>query len=43
MTFHRNEHGLLEITPWQYIDKMVDTYVRLFGMKPSTKPLFPLK
>jgi len=39
MTFRQNEHGLLEITPRQYINKMVDTYVRLFGMKPSTKPL----
>jgi len=42
MTFHRNEHGLLEITPRRYINKMVDTYVRLFGTKPSTKPLSPL-
>jgi len=43
MTFCQNEHGLLEITPRQYIDKMVDTYVRLFGTKPSTKPLSPLE
>jgi len=43
MTFCCNEHGLLEITPRRYIDKMVDTYVRLFGTKPSTKPLSPLE
>jgi len=43
MTFCQNEHGLLEVTPRQYIYKMVDTYVRLFGMKPSTKPLSPLE
>jgi len=41
MTFCQNEHGLLEITPRRYIDKMVDTYVRLFRMKPSTKPHQP--
>jgi len=34
MTFHRNEYSLLEIMPRQYIDKMVDTYVRLFGTNP---------
>jgi len=43
MTFCQNEHGLLEITPRWYINKMVDTYVRLFGMKLSTKPLSPLE
>jgi len=43
MTFHQNDHGLLEITPRRYIDKMVDTYVRLFGTKPSTKLLSPLE
>jgi len=43
MTFRQNEHGLLEITPRRYIDKMVDTYMRLFGTKPSTKPLSPLE
>jgi len=44
MTFHQNDHGLLEINPRWYIDgKMVDTYVRLFGMKPSTKLLSPLE
>jgi len=31
ITFCQNEHGLMEITPRWYIDKMVDTYVRLFG------------
>jgi len=29
--------------PRWYINKLVDTYVRLFGMKPSTKPLSPLE
>jgi len=43
MTFCHNKHGLLEIMPRRYIDKMVDTYVRLFGTKPSTKPLSPLE
>jgi len=43
MTFCQNEHGLLEIMPRWYINKMVDTYERLFGMKPSTKPLSPLE
>jgi len=43
MTFHQNKHGMFEITPRQDIDKMVDNYVRLFGMKPSTKPLSPLE
>jgi len=43
MTFCQNGHELSEITPRCYINKMVDTYVRLFGMKPSTKPLSPLE
>ena len=43
MTFQHNEHGELCISPMRYIDKMVDTYVQLFGQKPSTKALLPLE
>ena len=39
MTFWHNECGELCISPTRYIDKMVDTYVQLFGQKPSTKAL----
>jgi hypothetical protein len=42
MTFRRNDDGVLCISPKRYIDKMVDTYVHLFGSKPSTKPTSPL-
>ena len=43
MVFHHDEHGTLRISSRRYIDKMVDTYQQLFGCKPSTKALSPLK
>jgi hypothetical protein len=39
-TFHvgvdyfRDSHGVLCMAPKKYIDKMIETYVRLFGSKP---------
>jgi len=41
LMFRCNEYGVLSISPRQYIDKMVDTYVRLFSTKPSMKALSP--
>ena len=43
MSFRCNERGELCISPTRYIEKMVDTYVQLFGQKPSTKALLPLE
>ena len=43
MIFWHNECSELCISPTRYIDKMVDTYVQLFGQKPSTKALLLLE
>jgi len=43
MMFRCNERGVLSISPRRYINKMVDTYIRLFSTKPSTKALLPLE
>jgi len=41
--FIRDEDGVLCIAPCKYIEKMEDTYLRLFGTKPSTKVRSPLE
>jgi len=33
-TFSRNENGEMEISAKRYVDKMMDTYVQLYGEKP---------
>jgi hypothetical protein len=41
-SFSWNEDGEMEITAKHYVDKMIDTYVQLFGEKPR-KALSPLE
>ena len=41
--FFRDRHGTMCMAPRKYIDKMTDTYERLFGSKPSTKVTSPLE
>src|SRR6056300_1655760 len=41
--FYRDEHGILCMHPREYIDRMVDAYVRMFGKKPSTSAMSPLE
>ena len=36
MDFERGEDGVLKYSPKKYIDKMMDSYNRLFGKKPLT-------
>ena len=43
MTFHRNERNELCISPQRYIEKMVDTYKRIFGESPSHRSSSPLE
>jgi transposase InsO family protein len=41
--FFRDEHGVLCMSPRKYIDRMVDTYQRMFGQKPKTNVTSPLE
>jgi hypothetical protein len=41
--FERDSEGVLCMNPKRYIEKMVDTYERMFGVKPGTKPYSPLE
>jgi hypothetical protein len=41
--FWRDENGILCFAPLKYIEKMIDTYERLFGRKPSKKVRSPLE
>jgi hypothetical protein len=41
--FYRLPGGMLVISARRYIDKMVETYVQLFGSKPSTRFTSPLE
>jgi hypothetical protein len=41
--FSRNEEGTLCMAPRKYIDKMMETYVRLFGDKPCTRYHAPIE
>jgi hypothetical protein len=34
-SFSRNDEGEMEISAKHYVDKMIDTYVQLYGEKPS--------
>jgi hypothetical protein len=34
-SFSRNEDGEMEISAKRYVDKMIDTYVQLYGEKPK--------
>jgi hypothetical protein len=34
--FHRDEDGVLCLSPRKYIEKMIDAYVRMFATKPKT-------
>ena len=42
MDFSRDEHGVLCITPKKYIQRMIETYVRLFGKNPDQNVTSPL-
>ena len=42
MDFSRDEHGVLCITPKKYIQRMIETYVRLFGKNPDQSVTSPL-
>jgi hypothetical protein len=41
--FFRDEDGVLCLSPRKYIEKMVDAYERMFGVKPNTKYHSPLE
>jgi len=41
--FHRGDDGVLCMTPTKYIDRLVQSYERMFGEKPSTKIYSPLE
>jgi hypothetical protein len=41
-SFSRNDDGEMEISAKRYVDKMIDTYVQLYGEKPR-KASFPLE
>ena len=41
--FYRDEHGVLCMHPKKYIERMVDSYRRMFGCKPSTRVTSPLE
>ena len=43
MDFERGEDGVLRYSPNKYIDKMMDSYERLFGKKPSTNAHAPVE
>ena len=43
MDFFRDEDGVLCTSPRKYIEKMMDTYKRMFGEKPSTKCQSPIE
>jgi hypothetical protein len=43
MDFFRDSNGVLCVAPKKYIEKMVSSYVTLFGTKPSTKYMSPLE
>ena len=34
--YFRDQHGVLCFAPKKYIEKMIETYMRMFGHKPST-------
>jgi hypothetical protein len=40
--FSRNDDGEMEISAKRYVDKMIDTYIQLYGEKPR-KALSPLE
>ena len=41
--FFRDEDGVLCMSPKRYIERMIETYVRLFGTKPKTTYTSPLE
>jgi hypothetical protein len=41
-SFAQNDDGEMEISAKRYVDKMIDTYVQLYGEKPR-KASFPLE
>ena len=41
--YKRDDDGTMCMAPQKYIEKMIDTYVRLFGEKPRTKFQSPLE
>ena len=41
--FYRDQHGILVQAPKKYIQKMIDTYERMYGEKPSHKYSSPLE
>jgi hypothetical protein len=43
MGFFRDEEGVLCLSPKRYIERMISTYVTLFGTKPPTKYSSPLE
>ena len=43
MGFFRDEEGVLCLSPKRYIERMISTYVTLFGVKPSMKYSSPLE
>ena len=43
MGFSRDEDGVLCLSPKRYIERMISTYVTLFGTKPSMKYSSPLE
>ena len=43
MDFFRDEDGVLCIKPAKYIEKMMDSYKRMFGTTPSTRVYSPLE
>ena len=43
MDFNRDDDNTLCISPAKYIDKLVQNYAKLFGMKPSTSVTSPLE
>jgi hypothetical protein len=42
-SFSRNEDGEMEISAKHYVDKMIDTYIQLYGEKPRKAPSSPLE
>ena len=43
MDFNRDDDNTLCISPAKYIDKLIQNYAKLFGMKPSTSVTSPLE
>ena len=43
MTFHRSDRSELRVSPQRHIEKMVDTYKRVFGESPSHRSSSPLE